>query len=135
VFVVRSLLWGWWIGGHRPDVPSVVGGAICLVGVAVITCAGPASRERGTRALTRYGSCASWRRLAVVLETADIALMPADLEKLAFAMRLSHGTLGIVKHHSALPLASRQGSSFSPSAAGRGSGWQPPPTWAGRRSP
>jgi len=36
VFVVLSLLWGWWIDGHRPDAPSVVGGAICLVGVAII---------------------------------------------------------------------------------------------------
>ena len=36
VFVVLSLLWGWWVDGHRPDVPSVVGGAICLVGVGVI---------------------------------------------------------------------------------------------------
>jgi small multidrug resistance family-3 protein len=36
VFVVLSLLWGWRVDGHRPDVPSVVGAAICLVGVAVI---------------------------------------------------------------------------------------------------
>ena len=36
VFVVLSLLWGWWIDGHRPDVPSVAGALICLVGVAVI---------------------------------------------------------------------------------------------------
>lgn len=36
VFVVLSLLWGWWVDGHRPDLPSVVGGAICLVGVAII---------------------------------------------------------------------------------------------------
>ena len=36
VFVVLSLLWGWWVDGRRPDVPSAVGAAICLVGVAVI---------------------------------------------------------------------------------------------------
>lgn len=36
VFVVLSLLWGWWMDGHRPDVPSTVGAAICLVGVGVI---------------------------------------------------------------------------------------------------
>lgn len=36
VFVVLSLLWGWWIDGLRPDVYDVVGSAIVLVGVAVI---------------------------------------------------------------------------------------------------
>ena len=36
VFVVLSLLWGWWVDGHRPDTPDVLGGAICLAGVAVI---------------------------------------------------------------------------------------------------
>lgn len=36
VFVVLSLLWGWWIDGHKPDAPELVGGALCLVGVAVI---------------------------------------------------------------------------------------------------
>lgn len=36
VFVVLSLLWGWWVEGRRPDMPSVVGASICLVGVAVI---------------------------------------------------------------------------------------------------
>ena len=36
VFVVLSLLWGWWVDGRRPDVPSMVGAVICLVGVAVI---------------------------------------------------------------------------------------------------
>lgn len=36
VFVVLSLLWGWWIDGHRPDAADVVGGALCLAGVAVI---------------------------------------------------------------------------------------------------
>ena len=36
VFVVLSLLWGWWIDGHRPDVPEVVGSALCIVGVGII---------------------------------------------------------------------------------------------------
>ncbi|MGD9524823.1 MAG: YnfA family protein [Gemmatimonadales bacterium] len=36
VFVVLSLLWGWWTDGHRPDRADVVGGALCLAGVAVI---------------------------------------------------------------------------------------------------
>jgi small multidrug resistance family-3 protein len=36
VFVVLSLLWGWWLDGHRPDAPDVAGALLCLVGVAVI---------------------------------------------------------------------------------------------------
>ena len=36
VLVVLSLLWGWWVDGHRPDTPSIVGAALCLAGVAVI---------------------------------------------------------------------------------------------------
>lgn len=36
VFVVLSLLWGWWIDGHRPDRADVVGGALCILGIAVI---------------------------------------------------------------------------------------------------
>lgn len=36
VFVVASLLWGWWVDGRAPDAPEVVGGLVCLVGVAVI---------------------------------------------------------------------------------------------------
>ena len=36
VFVVLSLLWGWWVDGHRPDVADVAGSALCIVGVAVI---------------------------------------------------------------------------------------------------
>ena len=36
VFVVLSLLWGWWVDGHRLDVPEVVGSGLCLLGVAVI---------------------------------------------------------------------------------------------------
>ena len=36
VFVVLSLLWGWRVDGHRPDVPEIAGSTLCLVGVAVI---------------------------------------------------------------------------------------------------
>ena len=36
MLLVLSLLWGWWIDGHRPDVPDVVGGLVCLAGVGVI---------------------------------------------------------------------------------------------------
>ena len=36
VFIVLSLLWGWWVDGHRPDVPDLVGAMICIVGVGVI---------------------------------------------------------------------------------------------------
>ena len=36
VFVVLSLLWGWWVDGHRPDMADVTGAAICVVGVCVI---------------------------------------------------------------------------------------------------
>ena len=36
VFVVLSLLWGWWIDGRRPDAPDVLGALLCMVGVAVI---------------------------------------------------------------------------------------------------
>lgn len=36
VFVVLSLLWGWWLDGHRPDTADTVGAALCVVGVAII---------------------------------------------------------------------------------------------------
>lgn len=36
VFVVASLLWGWWVDGRAPDGPELVGGLVCLVAVAVI---------------------------------------------------------------------------------------------------
>jgi len=36
VFVVLSLLWGWWVDGHKPDAPEIAGSALCIVGVAVI---------------------------------------------------------------------------------------------------
>ncbi len=35
-FVVLSLLWGWYIDGIKPDRFDIIGGSICLVGVAVI---------------------------------------------------------------------------------------------------
>jgi small multidrug resistance family-3 protein len=36
VFVVMSLLWGWWLDGRRPDGWDVAGALLCLLGVAVI---------------------------------------------------------------------------------------------------
>ena len=36
VFVVLSILWGWWVDGVKPDRPEVAGAALCIVGVAVI---------------------------------------------------------------------------------------------------
>ena len=36
VFVVLSVLWGWWIDGVRPDRFDAAGSAVCLVGVAII---------------------------------------------------------------------------------------------------
>jgi small multidrug resistance family-3 protein len=36
VFVVLSILWGWAIDGLRPDRYDVLGGLVCLLGVAVI---------------------------------------------------------------------------------------------------
>ena len=36
VFVVLSILWGWWIDGMRPDRPEIFGVLLCVVGVAVI---------------------------------------------------------------------------------------------------
>lgn len=36
VFVVCSLLWGWWADGNRPDAPDAIGAMICLIGVGVI---------------------------------------------------------------------------------------------------
>jgi len=36
VFVVLSILWGWWVDGVRPDRPEVAGAVLCLVGVGVI---------------------------------------------------------------------------------------------------
>jgi small multidrug resistance family-3 protein len=36
VFVVLSLLWGWWLDGVRPDRYDVVGAVIVSIGVGVI---------------------------------------------------------------------------------------------------
>jgi len=36
VFVVLSLLWGWQVDRKTPDTYDLIGGLICLVGVAVI---------------------------------------------------------------------------------------------------
>ena len=36
VFVVLSILWGWWVDGVRPDRPEIVSALLCVVGVAVI---------------------------------------------------------------------------------------------------
>jgi small multidrug resistance family-3 protein len=36
VFVVLSLLWGWWVDGIRPDRFDVLGGLIALAGVGII---------------------------------------------------------------------------------------------------
>jgi len=36
VFVVLSLLWGWWLDGARPDRYDLLGAAIVSVGVGVI---------------------------------------------------------------------------------------------------
>lgn len=36
VFVVLSLLWGWWVDGRAPDRFDWIGAAICLAGVSMI---------------------------------------------------------------------------------------------------
>ena len=36
VFVVLSILWGWWVDKQAPDRFDMIGGLICIVGVAVI---------------------------------------------------------------------------------------------------
>ena len=36
VFIVLALLWGWAVDARRPDLPDVVGAAVCLLGAAVI---------------------------------------------------------------------------------------------------
>ncbi|MFY9294157.1 MAG: YnfA family protein [Methylorubrum rhodinum] len=36
VYVAASILWLWAVEGHRPDRFDLAGGAICLVGMAVI---------------------------------------------------------------------------------------------------
>jgi small multidrug resistance family-3 protein len=36
VFIVMSLLWGWWIDGYRPDRWDVVGALLCIAGVMLM---------------------------------------------------------------------------------------------------
>lgn len=36
VFVVVSLLWGWWLDGTAPDSADAAGALLCVVGVAVL---------------------------------------------------------------------------------------------------
>lgn len=36
VFVIMSLLWGWWVDGHRPDNYDWIGGAVITVGVVIL---------------------------------------------------------------------------------------------------
>jgi small multidrug resistance family-3 protein len=36
VFVVMSLLWGWGVGGRRPDTFDVVGAGVVIAGVSLI---------------------------------------------------------------------------------------------------
>jgi small multidrug resistance family-3 protein len=36
VFVVLSLLWGWYFDKAQPDLPDAIGAVICVVGVAII---------------------------------------------------------------------------------------------------
>ncbi|HXG84161.1 MAG TPA: YnfA family protein [Pyrinomonadaceae bacterium] len=36
VFIVLSILWGWWIDGQRPDYWDIIGSIVCMVGVGMI---------------------------------------------------------------------------------------------------
>ena len=36
VFIILSILWGWWIDGQRPDQWDILGAIICGIGVGVI---------------------------------------------------------------------------------------------------
>ncbi len=36
VFIVMSLLWGWWIDGYRPDRWDVIGALLCIAGVMLM---------------------------------------------------------------------------------------------------
>ncbi len=36
VFVVMSLVWGWWFDKTTPDFPDFLGAVLCLVGVSII---------------------------------------------------------------------------------------------------
>lgn len=36
VFVVLSLLWGWWVDGVQPDRYDLCGAAVCVIGLSII---------------------------------------------------------------------------------------------------
>jgi small multidrug resistance family-3 protein len=36
VFIVMSVLWGWWIDGIRPDIYDGIGSVIAVIGVLII---------------------------------------------------------------------------------------------------
>ena len=36
VFVIMSLVWGWWFDKTQPDIPDIVGAILCLLGVFLI---------------------------------------------------------------------------------------------------
>lgn len=36
VFIIMSLLWGWWVDKKIPDVYDWLGGFICIIGVGVM---------------------------------------------------------------------------------------------------
>lgn len=36
VFIVMSLLWGWWVAGQRLDRYDAIGAGVCLLGVAIM---------------------------------------------------------------------------------------------------
>lgn len=36
VFIVMSVLWGWWIDGVRPDIYDAIGSIIAVIGVLII---------------------------------------------------------------------------------------------------
>jgi small multidrug resistance family-3 protein len=36
VFVVLSLLWGWWLDNHRPDRFDAIGAAVVIAGVGIL---------------------------------------------------------------------------------------------------
>lgn len=36
IFIIMSLLWGWWIDGWRPDTYDWVGAAFCIIGVSIM---------------------------------------------------------------------------------------------------
>lgn len=36
VFIVMSVLWGWWIDGVRPDMYDVIGSTVAVIGILII---------------------------------------------------------------------------------------------------